>query len=186
MLLMSIKFTCDSMAWHLTNGSQQVSVAVGPIKQAASILENPSDNNLIHGHNTMLHELDRPRWRSDIGVKQGCPLSPTLFGLYIDELEEWLNSQEGDGALLGDFVTRLLLYADDLIPIAKSALGLQEHLISLECFCSTVGMQVNTSKTKVAIFSSKRKHKQHKFYFEGNTLEEVTDYNTSELTSTKI
>jgi hypothetical protein len=77
---------------------------------------------------------------------------------------------------LGDFVIRLLLYADDLILIAKSALGLQEHLISLECFCSTMGMQVNTSKTKVVIFSSKRKHKQHKFYFEGNTLEEVVDY----------
>ena len=74
-------------------------------------------------------------FRSDIGVKQGCPLSPTLFGLYIDKLDEWLNSQEGDGALLGDFVIRLLLYADDLILIAKSALGLQEHLISLEHFC---------------------------------------------------
>jgi hypothetical protein len=37
-------------------------------------------------------------------------------------------------------------------------------------------MQVNTSKTKVVIFSRKRKHKQHKFYFEGYTLEEVTDY----------
>lgn len=30
-------------------------------------------------------------FRSDIGVKQGHPLSPTLFGLYIDKLEEWLN-----------------------------------------------------------------------------------------------
>jgi hypothetical protein len=110
-------------------------------------------------------------FRSDIGVKQGCPLSPTLFGLYIDKLEEWLNSQEGDGALLGDFVIRLLLYADGLISITKSPLGLQEHLTSLEHFCRTVGMQVNTIKTKVVIFSSKRKHKQHKFYFEGNTLE---------------
>jgi hypothetical protein len=40
-------------------------------------------------------------FRSDIGVKQGCPVSPTLFGLYIDKLEEWLKLQEGDGALLG-------------------------------------------------------------------------------------
>jgi len=66
-------------------------------------------------------------FRSDIRVKQGCPLSPTLFGLYIDKLEEWLNSQGGDGTYLGKFVIRLLLYADDLIMIAKSALGLQEH-----------------------------------------------------------
>ena len=71
---------------------------------------------------------------------------------------------------------RLLLYADDLILIAKSALGLQEHLISLEHFCRIVGMQVNTSKTKVVVFSSKREHKQHKFYFEDNNLEVVEDY----------
>ena len=71
---------------------------------------------------------------------------------------------------------RLLLYVDDLILIAKSALILQEHLISLEHFCRTVGMQVNTSKTKVVVFLSKRKHKQHKFYFEDNTLEVVEDY----------
>jgi hypothetical protein len=77
---------------------------------------------------------------------------------------------------LGEFVIRLLLHVDELILIAKSALGLEEHLISLEYFCSTVGMQVNTSKMKVVFFSRKIKHNQHKFYLEGNTLEEVVDY----------
>lgn len=28
--------------------------------------------------------------QSTIGVKQGCPLSPTLFGIYTDELESFL------------------------------------------------------------------------------------------------
>ena len=115
-------------------------------------------------------------FRSHIGVKQGCPLSPTLFGLYIDKLEEWLNLQGGDGIYLGKFVIRLLLYANDLILIAKSTLGLQEHLLSLEHFYRSVGMQVNISKMKVVVFSKKRKHNQHKFYFEGNILEEVVDY----------
>jgi hypothetical protein len=37
---------------------------------------------------------------SDIGVKHGCPLSPTLFGLYIDKLESWLSRTDGEGVHL--------------------------------------------------------------------------------------
>jgi hypothetical protein len=85
-------------------------------------------------------------------------LSPTLFYLYIDKLGEWSNNQHGDGALLSDFVIRLLLYANDLILIVKYALGLQGHLLSLGIFCKMVGMQVNISKKKVVIFSNKRNH----------------------------
>jgi hypothetical protein len=77
---------------------------------------------------------------------------------------------------LGKFIVRLLLYAYDLILIAKSDLGLQEHLCCLEHFCRRVGMQVNISKMKVVVFSNKIKHNQHKFYFEGNIMEEVADY----------
>ena len=89
--------------------------------------------------------------RSDIRVKQGCALSPTLFCLYIDKLEEWLNLQGGDGIRLGEFVIKLILYVDDLVLIAKSSHGLHMHLYALEHFCKAVGMQVNTSKTKIMI-----------------------------------
>ena len=96
-------------------------------------------------------------FRGDIGVKQDCPLSPNLFGLYIDKLEEWLNLQGGDGVQLEEFVIKLLLYADDLVLVAKSAHVLQMHVYALEHFCKAVGMQVNTSKTKIMVFSNKRK-----------------------------
>ncbi|XP_059066243.1 uncharacterized protein LOC131857578 [Cryptomeria japonica] len=84
--------------------------------------------------------------------------------------------QNGDGIQLGEFVIRLLLYVDDLILLANSARGLQKHLFALERFCNIVGMQVNISKTKIMVFSSRRKQEQHKFYFEGSILEEVADY----------
>jgi len=90
-------------------------------------------------------------------------------------LEEWLNSQGDDGIYFGKFVIRLILYAGDLILIAKLALGLKEHLLSLEHFYRSVGMQVKISKMKLVVFSEKRKHNQHKFYFEGNILEEFAD-----------
>lgn len=120
-------------------------------------------------------------FRSDIGVKQGYPLSPTLFGLYIDKLEEWLNLQGGDGVRLGEFVIKLLLYADDIVLISKSAHGLHMHLYSLEHFCRVVGMQVNTNKTKIMIFSNKRKQSQHIFFFEDNILEEINEYKYLEI-----
>ena len=94
---------------------------------------------------------------SEIGVKQGCTLSPTLFGLYIDKLEEWLNKANGDGIRLVEHVIRLLLYADDFILIAKTTQGLREHLMNLENFCTEVGMEINASKTKVMIFSLRKR-----------------------------
>jgi len=33
---------------------------------------------------------------STMGVKQGCPMSPTLFGLYIDQLEVHLQAHAQD------------------------------------------------------------------------------------------
>jgi hypothetical protein len=62
---------------------------------------------------------------SDISVKQGCPLSPTLFGLYIDKLESWLSRMNGEGVHLAGNVVKLILYADDLILISKTTHGLR-------------------------------------------------------------
>ena len=75
--------------------------------------------------------------RSTIGVKQGCPLSPTLSGIYIDELESFLQEhiQDTDGCLLHQVLISILLFADDIALIASSQEGLQRQLDALATFC---------------------------------------------------
>lgn len=53
-----------------------------------------------------------------------------------------------EGIQWAGYVVKFLLYADDLILIAKYEQGLEQHLKALELFCQEVGMQVNTRKTK--------------------------------------
>ena len=50
-----------------------------------------------------------------------------------------VNLEGGDGVLMGEYVIRILLYADDLILIVNFSLGFQENVISLENFCRIVG-----------------------------------------------
>ena len=61
---------------------------------------------------------------SHCGVRQGDTLSPTLFGLYINDLVLELN-KTGSGVSLS---ISSLLYADDLAIIAETEEGLQSQL----------------------------------------------------------
>ena len=64
-----------------------------------------------------------------IRVKQGFPLSPTLFGLYIDEVSHYIKRFGGLGACLTGIAVQILLYADDIVLVSDSPEGLQRHLI---------------------------------------------------------
>jgi hypothetical protein len=88
-----------------------------------------------------------------IGVKQGCPLSPLLFGLYIDTLELRIATLAGDdGPDLTGTAVKLLLYADDLVLMSKSLWGLQKQLDEFNAFCKERDLTVNVKKTKVVVF----------------------------------
>eukprot|EP00249_Psilotum_nudum_P025149 c29391_g1_i1 orf=1144-4386(+) len=92
----------------------------------------------------------------DIGVKQGCPSSPTLFGIYIDKLEACLQQKGGGGLKLMHLVLFNLLYADDVVLLSCTWRSMQEHLYALQDFCETYKLRVNLKKTQVMIYQPKR------------------------------
>ena len=88
-----------------------------------------------------------------MGVKQGCPLSATLFGLFVDGLEQHLMDILGhDAPSLSGVLIPLLLYADDLTIMSTTPAGLQRLLNALQIFCEQRQLSVNLAKTKEVTF----------------------------------
>lgn len=98
-----------------------------------------------------------PRFISNSGVKQGDPLSPLLFGLLIDGLEEYMKVHAPCAGIdIGGKECRLLFYADDIVLMAESRIQLQRMLDTLHDFCLENRMVVNVDKTKVVVFPKGR------------------------------
>ena len=108
------------------------------------------------------------------GVKQGCPLSPLLFSLYINDMGKEI-SQGIEGAVTGDRVNCVshMLYADDLSLTTNDPGEMQTMLNRLRVYSRRKGLTVNTAKSEVVHFNSKSVSPlQNPFTYEGVVLPE--------------
>ena len=114
---------------------------------------------------------------SNLGLKQGCPLSPLLFNLYINDIAKYLNknSKEPNIRLQGFEITHFL-YADDLVIISPTKKGLQDKLDNLSQFAKDKDLTINTKKSQVMIFNRGGKLLKDQFSIDGKPLETVPSY----------
>uniref|UniRef100_T1IQ89 Reverse transcriptase domain-containing protein n=1 Tax=Strigamia maritima TaxID=126957 RepID=T1IQ89_STRMM len=115
-------------------------------------------------------------WTTE-GVRQGCPLSPVLFSLYINDLEENWTKRNIGGAVMGKSKIFALKFADDIVTFAVDREGLTEMLLDLERYTQKNSLVLNVQKSKIMIFrrGGRRAAAEH-WSFVGQPIEVVNKY----------
>ena len=116
-------------------------------------------------HEGLLHEL----LQIDVG---GC------FYLCINDLPYALQNTLSDPIILPNG-TKLnsLLYADDLIILSRSKVGLQNCLNTLYSFSSSWMLDINSKKTKIMIFQKRaKKNSDLEFHIRKQNIDIVHEY----------
>lgn len=123
---------------------------------------------------------------SEIGVRQGENLSPALFALYLNDLQQFLEerdlcgvqsiSSDLENELMVYFKIFLLLYADDTVLLSENSDDLQEILNTFVEYCDKWQLKINITKTKALVFSKGRISNNLKFLIGNREIEIVKQY----------
>ena len=88
-------------------------------------------------------------FRTTVGVRQGCPLSPTLFNIFLERImTDALQEHEGTVSIGGRTVTNLR-FADDIDGLAGREEELKSLVERIDKTSKDYGMEINAQKTKL-------------------------------------
>ena len=114
-------------------------------------------------------------------------LSPFLFSLYLNDLEQFLSSSNVNGvSCINDEIEEklgiylklfVLLYADDTILLSDTFADLQLQLNVFHDYCSFWKLKVNIEITKAVIFSRAQLPQNQFFCYGDKQIEYVTEFN---------
>ena len=120
------------------------------------------------------------------GVRQGENLSPFLFSLFLNDLEEFLISNGANGlhSISSKYANEfnmylnlfVLLYADDTVLMSETAEDLQKQLDIFYNYSCYWHLKVNVEKTKIIVFGRGRKLQNVHFKYDGNDVEIVDTF----------
>ena len=112
---------------------------------------------------------------SNLGLKQGDPLSSILFNIYIDDID-LIFDESCSPIELQDVRINHSLYADDLSLMSLSRDGLQKCLDKLSEFAKKKHLKVNIQKSKTMTFTKSGKFLKDTFYLDNTALEPVNSF----------
>ena len=101
---------------------------------------------------------------SEVGVRQGCPLSPTLFNIFLERIKVSIGGRN---------ITNLR-FADDTDALAEEELELGALVQTLDKGCTKNKMEISAEKTK--LLKKKKKKTARELNAKGQKLGTVTSF----------
>ena len=135
----------------------------------------------MYGNNEMCVRVSNSHrshfFTSNVGVRQGDAISPILFNLYVSDFQSYMYiGFDTDAPLLDTSFVNCLMYADGLVLISRSEVGLQGLIYKLGDYCNRWRMEVNTDKTKIIKFSGHGHCCKTTFFYGEKLIENVINY----------
>lgn len=140
------------------------------IKAIKSFYKSPESMVRVGG------EISR-KFSVDVGVRQGCILSPLLFIILMDTISKQCKDMKPIKAgmwKMKPVLLKMLAFADDLAVFGRTQQDLQNNVNILNSELERRGLLINSKKTKTMILS--REHHKHEIKLNGETLEQVDSY----------
>jgi len=113
------------------------------------------------------------------GLKQGCKTSPLIFSMIMSMISKEIIKKGKHGVQIMANGSELftLLFADDLVLLSDTVLGLQNQINNLKEASDRFGLSINRRKTKVVVFRRGGYLAAHERWFLGDErLEIVNQY----------
>jgi hypothetical protein len=111
---------------------------------------------------------------------------PYLFSIFLNDLEEYFIENNIDGlekissicqeSLLIYIKLFLIVYADDTVLMSETPEGSQKTLTAFENYYNNWKLKLNTSQTKVVVFSKRRIRSNFNFNMYGQPIEVQDSY----------